>query len=243
MSIATGVFRNLYCYMLLMFIRTFPHPMVDHGRKRSSGGYFIETMALNLKTNVVPEKFSVVSLSLLLHWYNYAARTVKVCEFAQQRYPDLDRIIECMGHLQNGMNYRQAFYLTKPSHLRWLQTTIQCGIRCHCIGLRDDVHLLNFFPTHGELVGCFGSHSSQFDQESRDLSHSIVLAPFSEFQESRDIWFQRHTHPRHTPTSGCAADLKLSPDFRKLNDGKYAIQRLAGEYLDRNNPTPSPKPG
>ncbi|CZS97051.1 uncharacterized protein RAG0_06148 [Rhynchosporium agropyri] len=86
-------------------------------------------------------------------------------------------------------------------------------------------------------------HSSQFDQESRDLSHSIVLAPFSEFQESRDIWFQRYTHPRHTPTSGCAADLKLSPDFRKLNDGKYAIQRLAGEYLDRNNPTPSPKPG
>ncbi|KAL2062794.1 hypothetical protein VTL71DRAFT_5866 [Oculimacula yallundae] len=41
--------------------------------------------------------------------------------------------------------------------------------------------------------------------------------------------------------SGYAAYSKLSPDFRKLIDGKYAINRSAGEYLDRNNPTSGPK--
>jgi len=42
--------------------------------------------------------------------------------------------------------------------------------------------------------------------------------------------------------SGYAAYSKLSPDFRKIIDGKYAEFRSAGEYLDRNDPTSGPKP-
>ncbi|PMD40931.1 alpha-ketoglutarate-dependent sulfonate dioxygenase [Hyaloscypha variabilis F] len=42
--------------------------------------------------------------------------------------------------------------------------------------------------------------------------------------------------------SGYAAYSKLSPDFRKFIDGKQAIFRSAGEYLDRNNPTAGPRP-
>jgi alpha-ketoglutarate-dependent taurine dioxygenase len=42
--------------------------------------------------------------------------------------------------------------------------------------------------------------------------------------------------------SGYAAYSKLSPDFRKIIDGKYAEFRSASEYLDRNDPTSGPKP-
>lgn len=35
--------------------------------------------------------------------------------------------------------------------------------------------------------------------------------------------------------------LKAVPDFRKLIDGKQAVFRSAGEYLDRNDPTSGPR--
>jgi len=41
--------------------------------------------------------------------------------------------------------------------------------------------------------------------------------------------------------SGYAAYEKLSPDFRKLIDGKRAVYRSAHPYLDRENPTAGPK--
>jgi len=41
--------------------------------------------------------------------------------------------------------------------------------------------------------------------------------------------------------SGYAAYSKLSPDFRKIIDGKKAIYVSAHTYLDRNNPTAGPK--
>ncbi|KAG4430606.1 hypothetical protein IFR05_013901 [Cadophora sp. M221] len=41
--------------------------------------------------------------------------------------------------------------------------------------------------------------------------------------------------------SGYAAYSKLSPDFRKIIDGRYAVARSAGDYLDRNDPTSGPK--
>lgn len=41
--------------------------------------------------------------------------------------------------------------------------------------------------------------------------------------------------------SGYAAYEKLSPDFRKLIDGKFAVYRSAHPYLDRNDPTSGPK--
>lgn len=40
---------------------------------------------------------------------------------------------------------------------------------------------------------------------------------------------------------GYAAYEKLSPDFRKIIDGKQAVYRSAHPYLDRNNPTAGPK--
>lgn len=41
--------------------------------------------------------------------------------------------------------------------------------------------------------------------------------------------------------SGYAAYEKLSPDFRKIIDGKQAVYRSAHPYLDRNDPTAGPK--
>ena len=41
--------------------------------------------------------------------------------------------------------------------------------------------------------------------------------------------------------SGYSAYEKLSPDFRKMIDGKKAIYRSAHAYLDRENPTAGPK--
>jgi alpha-ketoglutarate-dependent taurine dioxygenase len=41
--------------------------------------------------------------------------------------------------------------------------------------------------------------------------------------------------------SGYAAYEKLSPDFRKIIDGKYAVYRSAHPYLDKDNPTAGPK--
>lgn len=41
--------------------------------------------------------------------------------------------------------------------------------------------------------------------------------------------------------SGYAAYEKLSPDFRKLIDGKQAVYRSAHQYLDRENPTAGPR--
>ncbi len=41
--------------------------------------------------------------------------------------------------------------------------------------------------------------------------------------------------------SGYAAYSKLSPDFRKIIDGKRAVFRSAHPYLDRNDPNKGPK--
>ncbi|KAJ9625108.1 hypothetical protein H2203_005063 [Taxawa tesnikishii (nom. ined.)] len=41
--------------------------------------------------------------------------------------------------------------------------------------------------------------------------------------------------------SGYAAYEKLSPEFRKIIDGRYAVYRSAHAYLDRNDPTAGPK--
>lgn len=41
--------------------------------------------------------------------------------------------------------------------------------------------------------------------------------------------------------SGYSAYEKLSPDFRKLIDGKLAVYRSAHQYLDRENPNAGPK--
>lgn len=41
--------------------------------------------------------------------------------------------------------------------------------------------------------------------------------------------------------SGYAAYEKLSPGFRKIIDGKYAIFRSAHAYLDREDPNAGPK--
>ncbi|KIK56607.1 hypothetical protein GYMLUDRAFT_204569 [Collybiopsis luxurians FD-317 M1] len=41
--------------------------------------------------------------------------------------------------------------------------------------------------------------------------------------------------------SGYSAYEKLSPDFRKIIDGKYAVYRSAHAYLDRNDPEEGPK--
>lgn len=41
--------------------------------------------------------------------------------------------------------------------------------------------------------------------------------------------------------SGYAAYEKLSPDFRKLIDGKRAVYKSAHQYLDRENPTAGPR--
>ena len=41
--------------------------------------------------------------------------------------------------------------------------------------------------------------------------------------------------------SGYAAYEKLSPAFRRMIDGKYAVYRSAHPYLDRENPTSGPK--
>ena len=41
--------------------------------------------------------------------------------------------------------------------------------------------------------------------------------------------------------SGYSAYEKLSPGFRKLIDGKYAVYRSAHPYLDREDPTSGPK--
>jgi alpha-ketoglutarate-dependent taurine dioxygenase len=41
--------------------------------------------------------------------------------------------------------------------------------------------------------------------------------------------------------SGYSAYEKLSPDFRKIIDGKYAIYRSAHSYLDRDDPHAGPK--
>ena len=42
-------------------------------------------------------------------------------------------------------------------------------------------------------------------------------------------------------SSGYAAYEKLSPDFRKIIDGKYAVYRSAHTYLDKNDPQAGPK--
>ena len=41
--------------------------------------------------------------------------------------------------------------------------------------------------------------------------------------------------------SGYSAYEKLSPDFRKMIDGKYAVYRSAHPYLDAGDPTAGPK--
>jgi alpha-ketoglutarate-dependent taurine dioxygenase len=41
--------------------------------------------------------------------------------------------------------------------------------------------------------------------------------------------------------SGYAAYEKLSPEFRKIIDGRQAVYRSAHPYLDRENPTAGPK--
>lgn len=58
-----------------------------------------------------------------------------------------------------------------------------------------------------------------------------------------------HLHNDTIPTvggdtlwaSGYAAYEKLSPDFRKIIDGKEAIYKSAHTYLDRNDPNAGPK--
>lgn len=58
-----------------------------------------------------------------------------------------------------------------------------------------------------------------------------------------------HMHNDTVPTtggdtiwaSGYSAYAKLSPDFRKIVDGKKAVYRSAHAYLDRNDPTAGPK--
>ncbi|CAF9933550.1 hypothetical protein IMSHALPRED_009389 [Imshaugia aleurites] len=58
-----------------------------------------------------------------------------------------------------------------------------------------------------------------------------------------------HLHNDTVPTlggdtlwaSGYSAYEKLSPDFRKIIDGKKAVYRSAHAYLDRNDPTAGPK--
>lgn len=42
-------------------------------------------------------------------------------------------------------------------------------------------------------------------------------------------------------SSGYAAYSKLSPEFRKIIDGRYAIYTSAHTYLDRNDPNAGPK--
>lgn len=42
-------------------------------------------------------------------------------------------------------------------------------------------------------------------------------------------------------SSGYSAYEKLSPEFRKIIDGRYAVYRSAHTYLDRNDPTAGPK--
>ncbi len=41
--------------------------------------------------------------------------------------------------------------------------------------------------------------------------------------------------------SGYAAYEKLSPGFRKIIDGKYAVYQSAHKYLDRDDPSSGPK--
>lgn len=41
--------------------------------------------------------------------------------------------------------------------------------------------------------------------------------------------------------SGYSAYEKLSPEFRKIIDGRYAIYRSAHQYLDRDDPNAGPK--
>ena len=58
-----------------------------------------------------------------------------------------------------------------------------------------------------------------------------------------------HLHNDTVPTtggdtvwaSGYSAYEKLSPDFRKIIDGKKAVYRSAHPYLDRDDPTAGPK--
>ena len=58
-----------------------------------------------------------------------------------------------------------------------------------------------------------------------------------------------HLHNDTVPTvggdtlwaSGYAAYEKLSPDFRKIIDGKHAVYRSAHPYLDKENPNAGPK--
>lgn len=56
-----------------------------------------------------------------------------------------------------------------------------------------------------------------------------------------------HSSPqRHSPgdtlwASGYSAYEKLSPGFRQIIDGKYAVYRSAHTYLDREDPTAGPK--
>ncbi|UKZ82802.1 hypothetical protein TrVFT333_010600 [Trichoderma virens FT-333] len=45
----------------------------------------------------------------------------------------------------------------------------------------------------------------------------------------------------YTMTRGYGAYEKLSPNFRKIIDGKYAVYRSAHPYLDRENPEAGPK--
>lgn len=45
----------------------------------------------------------------------------------------------------------------------------------------------------------------------------------------------------YTDDGSIQAYEKLSPEFRKIIDGRYAVYRSAHAYLDRNDPTAGPK--
>ncbi|TVY45230.1 putative alpha-ketoglutarate-dependent sulfonate dioxygenase [Lachnellula subtilissima] len=102
--------------------------------------------------------------------------------------------------------------------------------------------------------------SGQTCLQSRGKQISVTLAALEcgtrQTFSSSDLVYERqpagvtHLHNDTVPNlggdtlwaSGYAAYSKLSPDFRKLIDGKEAVFRSAGEYLDRNDPKAGPRP-
>jgi alpha-ketoglutarate-dependent taurine dioxygenase len=80
---------------------------------------------------------------------------------------------------------------------------------------------------------------------AKDVHHTDKVASVHERQPAGITHLHNDTVPKVGGdtlwASGYSAYEKLSPEFRKIIDGRYAIYRSAHAYLDRDDPNAGPK--
>jgi alpha-ketoglutarate-dependent taurine dioxygenase len=114
-----------------------------------------------------------------------------------------------------------------------------------------DLARQDFGASFRKPIGTQGWHTDLYVSHRY---HRLFHTDFSRLTRSTSVHERQpagitHLHNDTVPSvggdtlwaSGYSAYEKLSPDFRKIIDGKYAVYRSAHSYLDRDDPHAGPK--